>query len=142
MLSLAKLNQNSSFVCRLSFAAGNSIAAGLKTGGVLVLASRRTELDIVIEKRGRCEKCHLFSQLFLLCLSRACLGKIMASIYTYALLKQGVFARTVCLVFPCARPVRILRVGSRESGHELSGSTLYFLEGSFRLWCCLEPDDK
>ena len=51
-----------------------------------------------------------FFSTFLLCLSRACLGKIMASIYTYVLilLKQGVFARTVCLVFPCARPEPVM----------------------------------
>eukprot|EP01046_Picozoa_sp_COSAG06_P053371 COSAG06_NODE_9211_length_1957_cov_96.872982_2_plen_185_part_00 len=49
-----------------------------------------------------------------LCLSRACRGKIMASIYTYILLKKGVFARAVCLVFPCARPEPV--VTTRISG--------------------------
>ena len=32
---------------------GGSLAAGLKSGGILVLAARRTALDLTIEKRGR-----------------------------------------------------------------------------------------
>ena len=32
---------------------GGSLAAGLKSGGILVLAARRTALDLTIERRGR-----------------------------------------------------------------------------------------